>query len=579
MTISRETIEKIRNSLDIVEIVKEYIPDLKKVGKDYRAICPFHKEKTPSFFVSPQKNIFHCFGCQFGGDIFKFIMRYENITYPEAIKKLAMRANIEIKEDYFDKQSERKPILEILNQAGQFYHKYLFSNEAKTALNYLISERKVNKEIINRFLLGYAPEGNKLLKKANEKYDINLLLKTGLISISDKTNKPYDFLHNRIVFPIFDQQGNIIAFGGRLLTNTKIDAPLYLNTYDTPVYSKSFSLYGIYQAIDYIRKIRKVILLEGYFDVLLLYQNNIGNVVAPLGTSLTHEQIRLLKRYADEIYLVFDSDDSGNQAAIRAGDICLEEDILCRIISLPKNMDPDEYVLKYGKDKFDELLAKGLHPVEFKIEVLLKKYDITKPEDKRDVVINILDTFNRIQDPIIRNEMIKLISSKLYIKEELLLSELRKISRTKKIGAKESIFDTINVKIRSAEEEIVILCLQNPLLSKQLDINIFNDERCIKILSLVKEMSDTEINLVNLLDLVDTDTGNWLTQLSFEQRDYSSPEKVIEKLVKDLELHHKEKRRRELEREFIYSFDNNLSIDSKKTKEYIELTKLLKGSK
>ena len=248
MAIPRETIDRVRNSVDIVEVIREYLPNIKKVGKDYRTLCPFHQDKKPSFYVSPNKNIFHCFGCHAGGDAFKFVMKYENMTYPEAVKKLAERAGIKIEETYVEADSDRKLILEVLEQAADFYHRYLLkSNEAELARKYL-AQRAINENTIREFRIGFAPGGNKFLEQAKKKYNIQLLLKTGLVSISDRTKSPYDHLYGRIVFPIVNLQGNTIAFGGRVIPGGSVSQPVYLNTSETSVFSKSRSLYGLFQA-------------------------------------------------------------------------------------------------------------------------------------------------------------------------------------------------------------------------------------------------------------------------------------------------------------------------------------------
>jgi len=576
--IDRETISRIRDSIDIVEVVKSYVHDLKPAGKDFKALCPFHSEKTPSFYVSPSKNIFHCFGCKAGGDVFKFVMQIENISYPQAVKKLASKVGIEIQETDEEVSTDRKKILEILRNVSDFYNRYLLnSQEALSARNYL-NERGVNQSIIEKFHLGYAPGGNKIFEEGKKKYSVELLFKTGLLSISEKDKKPYDFLRNRIVFPIYDIMGNVIAFGGRTLE--KDIQPPYINTPDTSVYSKSRSLYGLFQGKNTIAKIKKVIVLEGYIDVLICHQYGFENAVAPLGTAITSEQIRTLSRSAEEIIFVFDSDESGRNAALRAGEMCLEEGIHSSICSLPEGIDPDEYILRYGKEKFNSLISSGVNPVEFKTEILSFRIDLAKPENKSKFVKEMINTLIKIKDSVFRTEMVKYISEKIKIEESIILSEMRRAtSRNIKMQKlNESLLDGLNISIKSIEEEIICLCLHHPNLIKYIQQELFTDERCIFVYPFLVKMVEENLPLVKILDFLDESLSSWFTQLAFEEREYESPEESLDILLRDLNLQRQEIRRRQLEKEVIPMWEGKIPQDIRKIEEYQELTKLLKGS-
>ena len=575
MSIAKETIEHIREKLDIVSVVSEYLPNLKKVGKNFTALCPFHSEKSPSFYVSPQKNMFYCFGCKSGGDIFKFVMQIENIPYPEAIKKLAKKLGIDVKETDAEVSGERKVLLDILNHASVFYHKYLVeSKDGKIAREYL-KTRGVNKDSIEKFVIGYAPESNKLFESAKKKYDPNLIIKSGLVGVSEKNRTLYDNLRGRVVFPVFNLQGDVIAFGGRALDSRK--EPVYLNTPDTVMYNKSKSLYGLYQARHSLNKSGEAIILEGYFDVLMLHQNGIENAVAPLGTALTQEHLRQLKRFVETLVLVFDSDRAGQQAAIRSGDLCFDSDMNSRIVSLPEEVDPDEFVLKHGKDKFMELVDSGVNPVEFKTMMSLSQHDINKPEEKSKVVRNVLETIIKIRNPIIKHEMIKFLSSRTNIREEIIVSEMRRAYGFKKIDADESPLDNMSVKLRSIEEEIIWLCLQEPKLCEKVSVNLFSDERCIHSFPVIKQLIKGG-ELVSIIDNLDKDIADWLIQLSFEQRKCTSFEEIFEKLMRDLKLRRQEEKRKKLELEIIPMLEGRLERNPEKIREFEELKKLLKGT-
>ncbi|MFN3966592.1 MAG: DNA primase [Endomicrobiia bacterium] len=576
--IDRETISRIRDSVDIVEVIKSYVHDLKPAGKDFKALCPFHSEKTPSFYVSPSKNIFHCFGCKIGGDVFKFVMQIENISYPQAVKKLASMVGIEIQETDEEPSTDRKKILEILKNVSDFYHKLLLnSEEAISARNYL-TERGINQSTVERFNIGYAPPYNKIFEEGKKKYSVELLFKTGLLGISEKDKRPYDFLRNRIVFPIYDIIGNVIAFGGRTLERNI--QPPYINTPDTPVYSKSRSLYGLFQAKNAIAKAKKVIVLEGYIDVLINHQFGFENAVAPLGTSITTEQIKTLSRLVEEIIFIFDSDESGKNAAIRAGELCLEEGIHCRICSLPEGIDPDEYILRYGPEKYSSLINAGVNPVEFKTEILSSKIDITKPENKSKFVKEMINTLIKIKDSILKQEMVKYVSEKVKIEESIIFSEMRRATnkniKIQKLD--ESLLDGLNVSIRSLEEELICLCIHHPDLIKYIRQDLFTDERCIYIFPFLTKMVDEGLPLVKIIDFLDDSLSEWFIQLTFEERKYESPEESLDILLRDLNIQRQEIRRRQLEREVIPMWEGKVPKDIRKIEEYQELTKLLKGS-
>ncbi|OGS24579.1 MAG: DNA primase [Elusimicrobia bacterium RIFOXYB2_FULL_48_7] len=576
MPIPRETIDNLRDSINIVELIGEYLPNLKRVGKDYTALCPFHSEKSPSFYISPSKNIFHCFGCKAGGDVFKFLMLHENISYPEAIKKLATRAGIVIKEIDEQVPAEKRAVLEILNSATAFYHKHLVDSDKAAHARAYLEKRGMNAQTIEKFQLGYAPEGNALLAQAAKKHSTELLLKSGLIAISDRDSKPYDFMRNRIVFPIYDFSGNTIAFGGRTL---KADVqPLYLNTPDSLVYSKSRSLYGLFQAKSGISKSKKTVILEGYMDVLMCHQHGVDNAIAPLGTSLTEDQLKFIKRFIETALLIFDSDDSGREAAMRAGELCLENEIFSKIVSLPEKMDPDEYLIKNGRDSFDRLIETGVNPVEFKTHLFSMKNDISQPEKKSIFLKNALETVIKVKDPVFRHEMVKFLSQKLEIDETLIISEMRKASVHKRTGRQEPAAAKPTVTgIRSAEEEIISLCIQHPELISMVDPGIFGDERCSGVFPFLSRLNDKE-PFAKIADMLDEDLAKWFIQLAFETGKYDSPKQKMETLLRDINTHQNEKRRRDLEKEVIPMWDGKTKSDPVKIKEFQELTKMLKGS-
>ncbi|MDD5066922.1 MAG: DNA primase, partial [bacterium] len=375
--ISENTINKVKERLNITDVVKDYMK-LKKSGRNWTGLCPFHIEKTPSFFVNEEKGIYHCFGCSASGNMFNFIMRVENVPFPESIKILAQKAGItvEYKDGAFTEQYKIQELIHKVNERASFIFQYYMTNrpEGERVRKYL-KERRIKDETAEVFKLGYAPDSydklhSELLK---ENYNAKTILDAGLIIKSSNRQGYYDRFRNRLMFPIINAMNNIIGFGGRLMNETEGLAK-YMNTPETEVYSKRFNLYGINVTHNHIREKRQAIVVEGYFDAIALYQEGIRNVVALLGTSLTNEQILLLKRYADEVVLLFDSDKAGNAATIKSISILLNTNLKIKIVELPVNTDPDEYVFKQGPASLLKLISAAPSFLKFIVVTAFKKF-------------------------------------------------------------------------------------------------------------------------------------------------------------------------------------------------------------
>jgi DNA primase len=575
MAIARETIGKIREAVDIVEVVKEHVPLLKKSGKDFAGLCPFHSEKAPSFYVSPSKNMFYCFGCKQGGDVFKFLMLAEKLTYVEAVRKLGEKAGVKVEFEDDGKTQERRAMLEALTDASAFYHKYLLeSDQAQKARTYL-AQRGVKPAALEKFRIGYAPDGNKLLQAVSNKYDREFLIRCGLAGVSENGSY-YDFMRDRIVFPIFDFTGNVMAFGGRTMRDGA--GPLYLNTPDSPVYSKSRSLFGIFQAKGAMSESNSAVVFEGYFDVVVCHQEGIVNAVAPLGTSLTEEHVRTIKRFAQTAALVFDADDSGRQAAVRAGELCLSNELDCKVVSLPQGMDPDEFVLANGAEALKAMVDSGTDAVAFRSDMASRKYDVSKPEGKTKAVREVLETVSKISDAILRYEMLKYVCQRFSVDEAASAGELRKLVSGKGRDTMESGDTSAAFRIRSVEEEIVRLCVAYPEYSGLIPRDMFEDERCTAVLPHLDSLASGK-KLSEIIDTLDSGISEWLTGLAFEKRgDYKAPEETLDALLRDLNSRRQEERRRRLEAQVIPMLDGKAPYDHSKVKEYQDLTKLLKGT-
>jgi DNA primase len=436
MRIPADIVEKIYQAADITEVVREYV-NLQKSGKDYKACCPFHNERTPSFFVSPAKGIYKCFGCGKGGDAVNFIMEIEGVSYGEALRQLAQKYKIQLPEEALQKptaeevqeQNERDSLLIALKFAKEFFQEQLFyTDEGKSIGLSYFKERGFNEAIIKKFELGYSStEWDTLYRTAIRKgYKAEILEKAGLIIQKEGKNEYYDRFRERVIFPIHNVSGRVIAFGGRTLKKDKSIAK-YINSPETLVYQKSKVLYGLFQAKTAILNQKHCLLVEGYADVVSLHQAGIENVVASSGTSLTHEQVRLIRRFCDEIILLYDGDTAGLNAALRGLDIILEEGLNVKIVWLPENEDPDSFVQKNGTNAMLSYISQNAKDfIVFKTNFLLKNIE-NDPFRKGEAIREVVSSIVKIPDIIKRNVFFKECSQLFGIDENILINEGNKI--------------------------------------------------------------------------------------------------------------------------------------------------------
>jgi DNA primase len=414
--ITDEKKEEIREAADIVEVVGDYVR-LKRTGNNFVGLCPFHDEKTPSFNVTPRLGIYKCFGCDASGDIFGFVMEMEGVGFQEALRTLAERYGISLPEQQTDEHSEvykeREGIYHALRFAGLFFFRQLKeSDEADNARTYL-EKRGYDGKIIKKFGLGYAPSENDSLLRAAESEGIktDYLLKADLIKPSNRNDGFYDTFRDRLIFPIFNPSGKVIAFAGRVLGNKK--TAKYINSAQTPVYNKSEVLYGVNFAKNEIRKDEEVILVEGYTDVITMMQQGIHNVVASSGTALTSQQVKILKRYGKKILMIYDSDTAGRKAMMRGMNIALAEGMDVDLLELPDDEDPDSFVKKYGKESFLELKKKeAVDFVSFSILQAEKHGDMDSPSDRTHVISRVLESIAEIPDPLGRQVYVQHLHQK-----------------------------------------------------------------------------------------------------------------------------------------------------------------------
>jgi DNA primase len=413
--------EQIKRSVSITEVVSLYV-DLKPAGKYMKALCPFHTEKTPSFFVMPDKDSFSCYGCNKFGDIFTFIQEIENLSFPEAMNFLIDKFNIPVERDNTAKGFKKDVYAKINQMAMKYFRDNLLdSPEGKKALEYL-AKRAISRDTTELFSLGYAQNQWDGLYGYLRKHsgDIGKAIELGLLIKSDN-HRIYDRFRGRIIFPIFPESDphTPIAFGGRTIFD---DPGKYLNSPDTPLYKKSKHLYGFHLAKKSIRDTKYAVLVEGYFDVVSLYQNGIENVVASLGTALTENQVYLLKRFSDQVYIFYDSDKAGIDAALRGIEKMFEQTMNPRIIVIPNKdaKDPDDFIKQHGVKAFYQLVEHATNGFKFLIRHMTRLYDMKIPERKNDAIQGIMNVVKKIGEPIVRDEYIRMVADYFSIDENLL---------------------------------------------------------------------------------------------------------------------------------------------------------------
>lgn len=432
MAISDSTIQEIKNRIDVVDVISDFV-SLKKVGSNYRGLSPFTNEKTPSFYVSPSKEIFKCFSSGKGGDAISFVMEVEGINYIEALKYLAAKYGIEVQEEeqtdeQIQAQNERDSLFIILNFASEFFKKQLFdSDEGKSIGLSYFKERGFTEQTIKTFELGYSlDQWDALLKEAKSKgHREEILEKAGLILKQE--NKTYDRFRGRVMFPIQNVAGKVIAFGARTLRSDK-KQPKYINSPETDVYHKSNILYGIHQARQAIRNEDLCYLVEGYTDVISMHQAGVHNVVASSGTSLTKEQIQLISRYTKNITVLYDGDSAGIKASFRGIDMILEHDLDVRAVVFPDGEDPDSFSRTMTSDAFQDYLKNNARDfLTFKTDILTDGGKQTDPTKKVQVIRDIIESISLIPDGIKRSVYVSACANLLDVEEQVLLSELNKL--------------------------------------------------------------------------------------------------------------------------------------------------------
>lgn len=483
MRYEERIIEQVQSANDIVEVISQYLP-LKRSGRNFKGVCPFHQEKTPSFMVNAEKQIFHCFGCQVGGNVFTFLMRYENASFPEVLRRLAEKASIRLPESRQGgktEKDEREKLLEVYQITADFYHKLFMESEAGRPARDYFQKRGFTLDSARELKIGWAPGGwRDLFEFLSKKgFAEALLYKAGLVARSAKGHV-YDMFRERILFPIWNLQGNIVALGGRLLKDA--EGPKYLNSPENPLFQKRRELFGLNFAKKYIDRERpQLFLVEGYFDFLGLYAAGFRNTVATLGTALSEDHVRVIKRFAEEAIVVYDGDKAGIEASLRGLEVFLEGGMNVKVVSLPQGFDPDDLIQKKGANYFRELSAQAKDFFDYKMGILFSRFDRADSLGLVKITDSFLETLSKIKNPILLDRYLRRLASSLNIEETSLRNQLAKREKgnTLRSGApSRSARSQIPLTSYQHQEEkmLIILALEHAEFAEELFQNLKEEE-------------------------------------------------------------------------------------------------------
>jgi len=540
MYIPQEKIDEIRESADILDFISGYI-QLKKSGRNFFGLCPFHIEKTPSFSVNPEKQIFHCFGCGEGGNIYSFIMKMERVSFPEAVEFLADKLRIPIKKEKAKPGIKRENLYKINEKTAMWFHDNLVSEKIGEDARKYLKNRGIFGEIIDKFTIGYAPDmWDGLIKHFGSTGNNELLERAGLVIKSEKGEGYYDRFRNRIIFPIRNEFGKIVGFGGRKL-NEDDPGGKYINSPETEIYNKSKILYGLFEAKDKIREKKSALIVEGYIDLISLYMEGYTNIVAPLGTSLTGEQAKSLSRFTDKVIMIFDADEAGLKATLRAAEILIENNIDMEIAVMTKGEDPDSFIKKYGAEQFDNLLGKRIVLIDFLVNLYRSRYN--SPIEKISFLNEILAFFSNITDNIKRGYLINKLSVPMEMNPVELQQKTIKLIQSKKINREKQI-----ERKYDEDEDLLRLFFTDEnardLTLNELELNMLENERIRKMFELLfNSFSEGNVmDVAGLMDIIEEESlKKYLSKIILkhfyiskevdERMPGKSPEKIVYKII------------------------------------------------
>lgn len=543
---SEEILNEVRQSNDIVDVISQYV-HLKRSGRNYFGLCPFHNEKSPSFSVSPDKQIFHCFGCGVGGNVITFVSQIEGLNFVETVQMLAERANIQLPtlQNNGDTQREilKDKVYKVNEFTAEYYHQNLYKPQAKIAQEY-VKKRQLTNETLKSFRIGFSGKFDELYQELKKQgFQEQEILESGLVNKNER-GQYIDRYRNRLMFPICDARGRVIAFGGRVLDDSK---PKYINSPENVVYSKGRHLFGLNVAKKGDTK--KILIVEGYMDVISLHQRGITNVVASLGTALTEQQGWLLRKNSEQIILSFDSDEAGIKAKLRSIEILQNMGCDLRVLQLEGAKDPDEYILKYGNMRFQNAVDKAFSVVEFKVKILKKELNLENTNDKIKFLNEIAKLISKVDNTMEREVYIEKIAKEYDISKEAIYAEVNKLTykndKTEKVLERPKTV-VIHKKVETKEVSESIKRRENTIISILLtgDLSIyeiikqnikpedFQDEINQKIAQkLYEEFEKGNSNINGIIDNLEQDQQNQITMIMAEDYEIEDLEKAIDDII------------------------------------------------
>lgn len=572
MRYSDSIIEEVRQSNDIIEVISQYV-HLKRKGRSYFGLCPFHNEKSPSFSVSPDKQIFHCFGCGVGGNVITFISKIEGLGFKETIEVLAERAKIELPIDNNadnSKEELKAKVYKVNAYAAEYYHKRLFESRSKMGQEY-VKQRKLNMETIESYKIGFSGNFDELYKELRKQgFHDEEILESGLVNKTDN-GKYIDRYRNRLMIPIFDVRNRVIGFGGRVLDDSK---PKYINSPENIVYSKGRNLFGLNVAKK--GDIKKLLIVEGYMDVISLHQRGITNVVAALGTALTPQQGWLLRKNTEQVILGFDSDGAGQTAIMRAMEVMQNMGCDIRILQMTGVKDPDEYILKYGSARFQKLLDDAISLIEFKVKILKQNLNLENAGDKIKFLNEIAKLISKIDNTIEQEIYIEKIADGYNISKEAIFGQVNKLQYANKkdekvlekakpvIVKREKKENYVSSEVQRREKTIISMIVNTPEMYNKIKENIsvedFKDEENKEILSKIYEKCEqNDVNVNSILNLLDENIQNKLTEIMTEDYGITDSNKAFE----DIRLKYQREKLEERRDELLEKIENETDKEEK----------------
>ena len=549
---SDEIIDDVRQSNDIVDVISQYVR-LKRSGRNYFGLCPFHNEKSPSFSVSPEKQIFHCFGCGVGGNVFTFLTKIEGINFVEAVQLLAERANIQLPtlENNVDsaKEALKAKVYKVNEFTAKYYHENLYRPESKMAQEY-IKKRKLSNETLKAFQIGFSGKFDELYRELKKQgFEDREILESGLVNKNER-GQYIDRYRNRLMFPICDARGRVIAFGGRVLDDSK---PKYINSPENIVYSKGRHLYGLNVAKKYDIK-KRLLIVEGYMDVVSLHQREIHNVVASLGTALTQQQGYLLRNNTEQIILSYDSDEAGQTAKVRAMEILQNMGCDIRVLQMEGAKDPDEYVIKYGNARFQNLVDKAISVIEFKVKILRQSLNLESTNDKIKFLNEIAKIISKVDNSMEREVYIEKIAKEYDVSKEAIYAEVNKLtykeSKDEKVLSKpkpvvrhieKKEIDNVSEATKRRENTVLAILLSGDrniyeIIKQNIMIKDFKYEIDKKIAEkLYEEFENGNSNINSMIDNLTQEEQNHITMIMAEDYGIDDVEKAIDDIIQSYE--------------------------------------------